>query len=212
MEKSIRTFVNHWAEISVYLAGGVALLAILLPLSVVEKLLLASIAVLFLHFFEEFSWPGGFAYMGMTMIMGCKEKDPAKWNCNNLSSLYGNWGFLLLIYVVPLFFPHVAVLTLAVMLFNAAEFLGHTFMFNIRLRKCYNPGMITALFGLAPISIYYFVAVFDASLFAWYHYLIAFACCAVVFWLCFRSPWYWWLGRQEGYTFSEQAAFGLFEH
>ena len=55
--------VNRWAECSVFMAGLVALLAILLPLTLTQKLLLASIVFLFLHFFEEFSWPGGFAYM-----------------------------------------------------------------------------------------------------------------------------------------------------
>lgn len=59
---------------------------------------------------------------------------------------------------------------------------------------------------------YYFTQVFNASMFAWYHYAIAVVWFIAVFWLCFRSPIYWGLGKKDGYPFSEQAAFGLFEH
>lgn len=212
MKAYFRNFVNHWTERSVYIAGIVALLAILLPLTMTQKLLLASIMFLFLHFFEEFSWPGGFAYMGVKVLLGKDEPDQTKWNCNNLSSMYGNWGFLLLIYVLPLCLPNVKVLLLAAMLFNFMELLMHLIAFNVRLKRWYNPGLVTAVCGLTPISIYYFSCVFDASLFAWYHYVLAVVWFIFVFWLCFRSPWYWWLGKKEGYQFTEQAAFGLFEH
>lgn len=204
--------VNRWAECSVFMAGLVALLAILLPLTLTQKLLLASIVFLFLHFFEEFSWPGGFAYMGVKVLLGRDEPDQRKWNCNNLSSMYGNWGFLLLIYVLPLCFPKLAMLTLAAMMFNFAELLMHLVLFNVRLKRWYNPGFVTAVFGLTPISIYYFTTVFDVSMFVWYHYVLAVVWFVFVFWLCFRSPIYWGLGKKEGYPFTEQAAFGQFEH
>lgn len=212
MKTMFRKFVNHWADISVYFAGAVALLAILLPLATTQKLLLASTLFILLHFYEEFAWPGGFAYMGVKVLLGKDEPDQSKWNCNNLSSMYGNWGFLMLIYVLPLCFPRLTVLTLAAMMFNFAELLMHLVLFNVRLKQWYNPGFVTAVFGLTPISIYYFTTVFDASMFVWYHYLIAVAWFVFVFWLCFRSPIYWGLGKKEGYPFTEQAAFGPFKH
>ena len=212
MKAYFRNFVNHWAERSVYLAGLIALLAIFLPLTLTQKMLLASIMVLFLHFFEEFAWPGGFAYLGVKVLLGKDEPYQTKWNCNNLSSMYGNWGFLMLIYVLPLCFPGLKVLVLAAMMFNFAELLMHLVIFNVRLKTWYNPGFVTAVFGLTPISIYYFSTVFDASMYAWYHYVIAVVWFVCVFWSCFRSPWYWWLGKKEGYRFTEQAAFGLYKH
>ena len=212
MKAYFKNFVNHWAERSVYLAGLIALLAIFLPLTLTQKMLLASIMVLFLHFFEEFAWPGGFAYLGVKVLLGKDEPDQTKWNCNNLSSMYGNWGFLMLIYVLPLCFPGLKVLVLAAMMFNFAELLMHLVIFNLRLKTWYNPGFVTAVFGLTPISIYYFSTVFDASMYAWYHYVIAVVWFVCVFWSCFRSPWYWWLGKKEGYQFTEQAAFGLYKH
>lgn len=204
----MKTFINHWTVVSVYLAGAVALLAIFLPFSLVQKMLLASILVLLLHFFEEFYVPGGFPYMGVKVLLGKDERDPKKWNCNNLSSMYGNWGFLLLVYVLPLFVPNVKFLLLAPMLFNFAELLMHLLAFNIRLRKCYNPGMITGVFFLPPISIYYFASVFEASMYAWYDYVLAVVWFIFVFWLSFRSPIYWSLGKKEGYDFTHRAAFG----
>ena len=43
--------------------------------------------------------------MGMKVLMGSDEIDSSKWNCNNLSSMFGNWGFLLMVYVLPLCLP-----------------------------------------------------------------------------------------------------------
>lgn len=212
MKKCFKNFVNHWAEISVYFAGVVALMAILLPLAITQKLLLASIVFILLHFYEEFAWPGGFAYMGVKVLLGRDEPDQRKWNCNNLSSMYGNWLALMLMYVLPLCLPQLAVFTLSAMMFNFLELFMHLVLFNVRLKRLYNPGLVTAVFGLTPISIYYFTTVFDASMFVWYHYVLAVVWFVFVFWLCFRSPIYWGLGKKEGYPFTEQAAFGQFEH
>ena len=71
-------------------------------------------------------------------------------------------------------------------------------------------GMITGVFMLPPIAIYYFARVFDASLFSWYHYVIAVVWFVFVFWLSFRSPIYWGLGKKPDYEFTEQSAFGMY--
>ena len=210
MKRLINNFVNHWFDRSVYLAVAVLLLAVFLPLTITQKLLMASIAVLLLHFFEEFGSPGGFAYMGVRVMLGKNEPDKSKWGANNLNSLFGNWGFLLLIYVLPLCLPNVPVLTLAAMMFSFLELFMHAFLFNIRLRQWYNPGMISGVFMLPPIAIYYFARVFDAGLFSWYHYVIAFVWIVFVFWFCFRSPLYWRLGKVAGYDFTDEAAFGMY--
>ena len=66
----MKKIVNNWYYISVYLAGVVMVLAVLLPVGMVSKLILASIALLYLHFFEEFGWPGGFPYLGVKVLLG----------------------------------------------------------------------------------------------------------------------------------------------
>lgn len=61
-----------------YLAGATALIAILVPMNEVTQLLLAANSILFLHFFEEFGWPGGFPWMGVKVLLGSNEMDSTK--------------------------------------------------------------------------------------------------------------------------------------
>ena len=207
----MKKIVNNWFNISVYLSGATALLAILLPIGIVQKLLLASISIRFLHFFEEFGWPGGFPWMGVKLLLGSDEMGSSKWNCNNLSSMFGNWTFLVMVYLLPVCLPGVRFLTIGALMFNFAELLMHLVLFNVRLKKIYNAGMITAVFGLAPISIYYFFFVFNSAAFIWYDYVIAVLYFIIIFWFCFRSPLYWNLGKKEGYALTKQSAFGISE-
>lgn len=200
--------INIWHYISVYLAGLTALIALFAPVDPVQKCLLASITVLFLHFFEEFGYPGGFPLMGMKVMMNSDEMDSTKWDCNNLSSMFGNWGFLLLIYVLPLILPNVRFLTLSAMLFLFAEVFMHLILFPVKLKTFYNAGQITAVLGLGFIGCYYFSTVFDASMFVWYDYVLAVVWFVAVFMFCFRSRLYWNLGKKDGYALTDVTAYG----
>ncbi len=204
----MKKIVNIWHYISVYLAGLTALLAIFLPVNEVQKCLLASGCILFLHFFEEFGYPGGFPLLGVKLMLGSEEMDKTKWDCNNLSCMFGNWGFLSLIYLLALLLPNVRFLTMSAMLFLFMEVIMHT-MFNIRLKTFYNAGLITAVFGLGPIGCYYFFRVFDAQMFVWYDYVLAVVWFVAVFLFCFRSKIYWGLGKLDGYVLTDQTAFGV---
>lgn len=204
----MKKVVNIWHYISVYLAGACALLAIFAPLAPVQKCLLASITILFLHFFEEFGYPGGFPLVGMKVLMNSAEMDSTKWNCNNLSSMFGNWGFLVLLYVLPLILPSVRFLTLSAMLFLFAEVLMHLILFPLKLKEFYNPGQITGVLGLGSIGVYYFGTIFNSQMFLWYDYVMAIAWFIAVFLFCFRSKLYWDLGKKEGYALTELTAYG----
>ena len=175
----------------------------------VQKLLPATIAILFLHFFEEFGFPGGFPWMGMKVLMGSKEMNSTKWNYNNLNSMFGNWSFLLPVYAAALVLPDVHFLLLAAMIFSLLELVMHLILFNVKQRTIYNPGLVTGVFGLAPISIYYFVNVFDKNFYVWSDYILAPLWCVVVFWFSFRSPLYWGLGKLKGYKLTAQSAYGV---
>lgn len=205
----MKKFVNNWQNISLALGILIGAYAFLFVEEITQNLLLLSIAVLFLHFFEEFGFPGGFPLMGMKVLMNSKEKDSTKWNCNNLNSMFGNWGFLFLIYILAVLLPEIKILTLAAMLFSFAELFMHLLLFNVKLKTFYNPGMVTGVFMLTPIAIYYFANVYDGNLFVWYDYIFAVAWFAVVFWFSFRSPLYWGLGKLKGYKLSKQSAYGL---
>ena len=169
----MKKIVNNWHWISVYLAGATALIAILVPMNEVTRLLLAAISILFLHFFEEFGWPGGFPWMGVKVLLGSDEMDSTKWDCNNLSSMFGNWGFLFMVYILPIILPGIHFLTLAAMIFLFAEVMMHLVMFPIRLRTFYNAGLVTTI-GLGIIGCcYFFGSAFDADMFHWYDYVLA---------------------------------------
>ncbi|MBR1645517.1 MAG: HXXEE domain-containing protein [Selenomonadaceae bacterium] len=141
--------------------------------------------------------------------MGSREKDSTKWNCNNLSSMFGNRGFLVLIYLLPLILPDVRFLLLAAMIFSLLELLAHLIVFNVKQKSLYNPGLITGAFILAPISIYYFVNIFDKNFYVWSDYPAAMVWCVGVFWFSFRSPLYWGLGSLKGYKLSARSAYGV---
>ena len=205
----MKNFVNNWAAISLALAAVTALIVSFGDFDFTQTILLWLIVCLFLHFFEEFGFPGGFPYIGMKVLMNSREKNPARWGANNLNSLFGNWGFLFLVYVLPLFVPSVGFLTLAAILFSFLEFFMHVVLFNFKLKTFYNPGLFTAVFGLTPLAIYYLVATHGLNLYSGLDYIAALIWCAAVFAFCFRSPLYWALGRKIGYPFTKRAAFGL---
>ncbi|MTB64154.1 HXXEE domain-containing protein [Streptococcus sp. zg-86] len=204
----MKKMINNWYNISIYLAGLTALLAIFLPVTEVQKCLLASICILFLHFFEEFGYPGGFPLLGVKLLLGTNEMDKTKWDCNNLSSMFGNWTFLILVYVFPLLLPNVRFLTLSAMLFLLMEVIMHS-IFNLRLKSIYNAGLITAILGLGPIGLYYFINLFDSKIYIWYDYALAVLWFIIVFIFCFRSKIYWELGKKDGYVLTDQTAFGV---
>lgn len=206
---SIQKIVNNWYNVSVGLALVSLLVAVFIADDIIPRLLWLSIAILFLHFFEEFGFPGGFPWMGVKVLLGSREMDSTKWDCNNLNSMFGNWGFLFFIYALPLILSDVRFLTLAAMIFSILELIMHLILFNVKQKTIYNPGAVTAIFGLAPIGIYYFAAVFDKSLFVWSDYIAAVAWSAFVFWFSFRSPLYWSLGRIRGYKLKAQTAYGI---
>jgi len=205
----MENFINNWHNISAYLAVGTALIAIFYPMNLTQKMLYGSITCLFLHFFEEFGVPGGFPWMGVKILLGSNEMDSTKWDCNNLNSMFGNWCFLILVYFLPLIFPTIRFLTLSAMIFNFLELFMHLILFNLKQKSFYNPGMITAVFGLTPISCYYFTTVYDSKAFIWYDYFIAVSWFLLVFWFCFRSPLYWDLGRKPGYPLTKITAYGI---
>ena len=205
----MKNFVNHWFTASLILAIIIFPIIIFAPLDFTQKILIALIVCILLHFFEEFGFPGGFPYLGMKILMKSNEKNPAKWGANNLCSLFGNCGFMFLIYIVP-FFTEIKFFTLAAILFTFLEFFMHVVLFNVSLKTFYNPGLITAVFGMTPITIYYFYETYGQNLYNFLDYIFAFAWCIAVFMFCFRSPLYWKLGKISGYPFTKRSAFGLY--
>lgn len=198
-------FIKNWYYVSVYIAAAFALILALGNWDLRQKMLLGSTFFIFLHFFEEFAFPGGFPYVGVKVELGIKDMDTSKWPLNQVNALFGNFCFAVLVYILPLFLSNVRFLTLAAAIFAFAEVLMHLVVFNIALKKWYNPGLLTAVFGLLPISLFYFSQVWSQHLYSGKDLILALVWIVFNYWLTFRSPIYKDLGKMsDRYGFTEE--------
>lgn len=94
------------------------------------------------------------------------ETDTSKWDLNHLSAFFGNQWFAVIVYLLPIFCPNIPFLTLAVMIFAFAELAMHLFFFNLSLKKWYNPGLLTTLVGLVPVSVSVYYLAHDWKLYS----------------------------------------------
>jgi hypothetical protein len=154
----MNTLRNHWYQIGLGLAIVFSLSLILLhnDLSNFRILLGVSLISLFLHQFEEYQLPGGFPRMINNALFNSKQPDRYPLNSNTALIINTSVGWML--YVLAfLFAEHAIWLTIACITVSAGNVIAHVFLFNIKGRTMYNPGMATALVLLLPISIYFFI-------------------------------------------------------
>ena len=144
----------HWFDIGLGLAvvaGGSLLLQKLNPLSL---LLWASLVALFLHQFEEYRYPGYFPGVMNTVMFSSKQPDRYPHNTNTaliINVLVGWVPYLL----AAVFGARLLWLGIATMLVSVGNVIAHAFLFNIRGRTLYNPGMLTAIVLFLPIAAYF---------------------------------------------------------
>ncbi|MEE8715442.1 MAG: HXXEE domain-containing protein [Coriobacteriales bacterium] len=201
----MRWLTENWYKVSVFCAGACAVALALGDWDLRSRTILAATAVLFLHFFEEFGFPGGFPWVGLHVEMHIEGTDARQWPLNRLNAMFGNWWYAAVVYLLALVLPGVRFLTLAVALFAFLEVLMHVVVFNAALRTWYNPGLVTAAFGLMPISIAYLVRIAGAGLYTWVDVVLAFVWIVFNYWVAFRSPIYAWMGRKsDRYAFSDE--------
>ena len=196
----MNSLIKNWYYIVVYVAGIYALIAILGNFTFQIKILLASLVFIHLHFYEEFGCPGGFPSIGMEVEMHQGYADPKTWDLNLLSSLFGNEWFAIIVYLLPIFLPQIHFLTLAAVIFAFLEFIMHAIVFNFKLKRWYNPGLFTTVFGLVPISIFYFLNTKVTH--SWQDWLLSIVWVLLNYWIAFRSPIYKHFGSKKEYTFS----------
>ncbi|MCY3412827.1 MAG: HXXEE domain-containing protein [Candidatus Heimdallarchaeota archaeon] len=146
--------------------GGV--LAVLITLGVMFEwnstgitlavLFLANLAVLMFHEFEEYVFPGGFKhFMNHHTVFALPEPQ------NNAPAsegliLYVNLGLWPVYLIGYLLADSIPWLGVGMVIFNIANIFGHVILFQIK-KKGYNPGFITALFLMLPITAFmlYFI-------------------------------------------------------
>ncbi|MGI6230238.1 MAG: HXXEE domain-containing protein [Tractidigestivibacter sp.] len=200
-----RKFVYSWYKISAYVAGAIAIVLAMGVWNLQQRMVLASMAVLFLHFFEEFGCPGGFPRMGLYVEMKITDRDARHWSLNQLNALFGNWWFAIVVFGSALALPDVRFLTLTVALFAFLEVAMHLMGFPLGIKRLYNPGLGTAVFGLLPVSLWYLAQTVPTGAYTGWDVLLALAWIVFNYWLVFRSPLYTWMGSKSGtWAFTEE--------
>jgi Protein of unknown function with HXXEE motif len=144
----------HWFDLGFALAlttGGILLLIKLNPLSL---LLWISLISLFLHQFEEYRYPGYFPGMMNTVMFSSKQPDRYPLNTNTafIINVFVGW---LSYFLAAVFGERVLWLGIATILVSVGNFIAHTFLFNIKGKTFYNPGMFTAIVFFLPIATYF---------------------------------------------------------
>lgn len=184
---------RHWYDLSAII-GALILAALFVfwgELSVLQRLSIANLAVIFFHFYEEFGFPGGFGTLANTVLYKSSPA-PDRWPLNQNSVMIGNWSFALLFYVPPIIFPHLIWLGLMPMLFGGVgQLLAHGVLNTVMLKRAglryrFNSGLVTTLLGHVPLAIAYGYAVETMGLATAWDWVIGFAYAVFAYAVVFR--------------------------
>jgi len=132
-----------------FVTGGIVFTNNLTPLSLILWLSLIS---LFLHQFEEYRYPGYFPGMMNTVMFASKQPDryPLNTNTSFIVNVLVGW---LSYFLAAALAERALWLGIATILVSAGNFFAHTFLFNIKGKTLYNPGMFTAVILFVPIVV-----------------------------------------------------------
>jgi hypothetical protein len=166
----MRWYLRNWYNLGPAVTIVALGLGVFLDLSLLQRILLLSFALLPLHEFEEYGWPGGFPAFMNTVIM--RSPQPDRYPLNRLNSVVVNVIAAYPFYIVPIFLPHVIWLGLAPMLFNFGELLIHLGGGVIVSRAAYSPGFAT-IWPWAAVSIWYIVEISSHAQITGWDWLIA---------------------------------------
>jgi len=116
-----------------------------------QTILWLSLISLFSHQLEEYRYPGYFP--GMVNSLMYKSDQPDRYPLNAQTSLVVNIVIGWLAYLLAaLFGEQLKWLGIATVLISLGNFAAHSFLFNIKGRTMYNPGMITGILLFLPIA------------------------------------------------------------
>lgn len=149
-------FINkYWATFGGIFATGILITAFYFDKEIqhVETLIWIHLAILLLHQFEEYSFPGKFKDFYNANIF---NKNPiTRFPLNERGVLIVNivlaWTMYMIASIVGIKMIYLTFGLIGITILNG---IMHTVMF-VKLKK-YNPGLITGVFGFIPFGIYFF--------------------------------------------------------
>ena len=156
-------FRNHWYDLGLVLAVGVGLFLFITNLRGLSWLLWLSLGSLFLHQFEEYRYPGYFPGMINSVLFSSKQPDRFPLNSNTalIVNVVIGWSFY---FLAAVFAENAVWLGVATILVSLGNFVAHTVLFNLKGKRFYNPGMVTAVILFLPILLYFFYFVIEKGL------------------------------------------------
>lgn len=156
----MKFIARHWFDVG----GLLAVVTILLLLfnyntiSPLRIILLVSFISLLFHQVEEYRFPGYFPGMVNTVMFNSKHPD--RFPLNTQSAFIINVCFRWGVYILAIVFAEKALwIAIASLMISLGNVFVHIFLFNIKGKTFYNPGMATALLLFLPIIIYFFLYV-----------------------------------------------------
>jgi Protein of unknown function with HXXEE motif len=152
----------HWFDVGLVLAFIVGGFLVVNKTNPISLLLWISLITLFLHQFEEYRYPGYFP--GMMNVVMFSSKKPDRYPLNTNTAMIVNIIVGWLTYFLAAVFGEKALwLGIATMLVSVGNFIVHTFVFNIKGKTWYNPGMFTAIVLFAPLAGYFFYSLIHGN-------------------------------------------------
>jgi len=148
----------HWFDLGLVLALVAGIYLFLAPLDLISLVLWINLIALFLHQFEEYHYPGYFPGMMNRVMFSSQEPDRYPLNANTAFIINVTVGWITY-FLAALFGEKALWLGIAAVLISVGNFVAHTFLFNLRGKSRYNPGMLTSDLLFLPISVIFFILI-----------------------------------------------------
>jgi len=156
----MKWFLRHWYDVAGVLAIPALVWAWLGNWSTVQLVLMLNFAVILIHQFEEYRWPGGEPWI-LNEVGQPKGGPVDRYPLNQANAMFINltaWPF----YLVPVFFPEQVWLGLAPVLVGMVmQLFIHDVQTNIKLKTLYNPGLAAVVLGHVPLGVWYLIEVYS---------------------------------------------------
>lgn len=164
---------KHWFDLGLPLAIITSALLLIYgsQLTDLRLALWVSLITLWLHQLEEYRFPGYFP--GMINRVMFKSEEPDRYPLNTNTALVVNVYIGWLLYLLAALVAENAVwLAMAAVLVSFSNFIVHTFVFNVKGRTIYNPGMVTGIVLFLPLTGYFFYLLYHQHLATPWDYVI----------------------------------------
>jgi hypothetical protein len=196
---------HHWWWVGLEVVIPLAVFTVLdwHHLDVQQRVLLGSFIVLLLHEFEEWGWPGGEPVILNSIIHDSPTPDHYPSNAN--SAMVVNVFVTYPVYIVAVIFSNAIWLGLfAAFLFWLGQFMFHGVLTTRKLKKVYNPGLLTVIVGGLPLGIIYVIHVQSNHLVSVWDWVGAVACMVFFVVVVMLKLTFTWLADKDSpYRFTE---------